>query len=359
MVKNGRQIVATKTFDLKRDADTWHDIQKRQLALGDIVDPKAGKVTLSRALQDWMTAREGTVAGSTFQEEGYTLKRIPTTLGNRPVNTVRPADLDALYATLLRKLARSSVMRFRNTLSSFYSWAQREGMVAANPVLLSKVPKGTGTDARREMYPFNLEELKALHAELKDTIAEDKLAADIVLVLGLTGLRWGELAALRVRDVQMVPYPALKVSRSRPDGQKVRTVTKGGGTRTVPLLDVAAEVVKPLLTGDPNSPLFPSSTGSMRLLSNFKRVTKWSEVSRGRRIHDLRHTAATFWVSQRIDMKTIQTWLGHSTSRLTMDTYAHWMGLDSDAAAILRLNAVVAEAGYAGGTRVTNLRATE
>jgi integrase len=38
--------------------------------------------------------------------------------------------------------------------------------------------------------------------------------ADLALVLGLTGLRWGELMALRCRDVQDVPYPAPRVRQA-------------------------------------------------------------------------------------------------------------------------------------------------
>jgi len=42
-------------------------------------------------------------------------------------------------------------------------------------------------------------------------------------------------------------------------------------------------------------------------------------------IHCLRHHCASQWISQRTDLKRVQTWLGHSTIELTMDRYGHLM----------------------------------
>lgn len=353
-LKVGRRGVASRTFDRKSDAAAWLAAQKRALALGDFVDPRAGRETVGAALQRWRVARNGTVASKTYREEGYALRKIPATLLNRPVGAVRPSDLDSLFSDMVRAgLARSSVSRFRNTVSSFFGWAVRERIIARNPAIDSRVPRGMGTEHRAEVYPFALAELHAVHADISGKI-NDRDAADIVLVLGLTGLRWGELSALRVRDVQMVPYPALRVSRSRPDGHAVRTVTKGGSARTVPLVGDVVAIVGPLAEGRaPEEPLFPNRAGHMRLLSNWKRAVHWDRNGRGRRVHDLRHTAATLWLTSGVDAKTVQNWLGHSTAKLTLDTYGHWLGTDADAAAIARLEAAW---GDAGETRVPNLR---
>lgn len=172
----------------------------------------------------WRVQREGTVASKTYNTEGYALKHLES-LRKRPLATVSAADLNALCASMLKKLSRDTVVRFRQIVSAFYSWAVSEKLVAKNPVLESKVPAGTAQRARKEIFPFTYAELVAVHAVLVANTS--KRLADIMLVLGLTGIRWGELAALRVRDVQELPYPALRVVRSKPDGQPVRNVTKG------------------------------------------------------------------------------------------------------------------------------------
>jgi integrase len=353
-VKFGRRVVASKTFDLKRDADAWHDAQKRALALGDFIDPKAGKVLVRDALTLWTESRKYSVSPTTYTEETGTLKSLPASIVNKPVAAIHAADLDALYAMLVKTLARSTVTRFRNTLSSFFSWAVREGMIAQNPAIPSRVPRGTGTDQKHEIWPFSLTELNALHTDLTEKFGAEH--ADILLVLGHTGLRWGELSALRVRDVQLVPRMAILVSRSHTDGHPVRTTTKSGKVRTVPVVDAIAGIMRVHVSGrQPDDPLFASQTGSLRLLANFKRSVRWDVESRGRRIHDLRHTAATLWLQNGVDLKTAQAWLGHSSAKLTADTYAHWLGSDADTAAVARLNSAFAIAGYAGGTRARKL----
>jgi integrase len=205
--------------------------------------------------------------------------------------------------------------------------------------------KGKGEDEKLEVYPFSLPELAALRAALGTY-------GDIAFVLGLTGLRWGELVALRVRDVQEHPRPAFRVSRSAPDNQPIRTVTKGGGARTVELVAPVWEIVRPLLTDrDPNELLPLSPTGKRMNGANWKRAAKWSTHSHGRRVHDLRHTAATIWLTSGIDVKQVQQWLGHSTATLTIDTYSHWMGSDAAAAGVAKMNALLGDAAQKAESR--------
>ncbi|MER7447070.1 site-specific integrase [Microbacterium sp. NPDC097977] len=348
-VKSGRSVVASKTFRRKGDADTWHDSQKRALSLGEFVDPRAGMESVGSALERWAQARAGTVASKTLDTEKHALKHVPTALRNRPLSAVRATDLEALYTQMMRTLNRSTVIRFRQVISPFFSWAVAQKLIAKNPAIESKVPRGTGQDTKREIFPYTVEELRAVHADLLSHTSREN--ADIALVLGLTGIRWGELAALRVRDVQELPYPALRISRSKPDGQPVRTVTKGGKPRTVPLMgDVATIVLNAIKGKAPDALVFASATGSARSGNNWKRDAHWKANARGRRVHDLRHTAASLWLINRVDIKTVQTWLGHSSAKLTMDLYGHYMGNDADTAAVARMNAVLAQPGDAGGT---------
>lgn len=339
-VKSKGEVVADQTFDRKADAALWEAKQKRALTLGDFVDPRDGKETLSAAIDRWMTSRAGSVASKTLQTEGYALQaHIPPKLGHRPIASIHSADLDALYGNMLRSLARPTVMRFRNTLSSFFGWAERNRLIQKNIVLESRVPRGRGQDHHLEVFPFDLAGLRRVH---QATVTASPSQGDLTLVLGLSGLRWGELVALRVRDLQSLPYPGFRVSRSAPDGQPIRTSTKGGATRTVPLPGELAELVAPLAAGrSPNELLFTSPAGGRLNGPNWKRAVDWSANCEGRRVHDLRHTAATLWLTNGVDPKTVQAWLGHSTATLTLDTYSHWIGTDGDAAAVARIDALL------------------
>lgn len=338
--KVGRSVIASRTFDRKADAEKWHDAQIRAYDLGQFVDPKAGKEKLGSALDRWMVARAGTVAGSTLKADKALLRMVPTSMRNLPLAAATSQQWESLFVTKLQAdMARSSVVRLRAVVSSFYTWAIRQKIVASNPTKEAPVPKGTGVRKPHEVYPFTVDELREVVGDLTGS------QADVALFLGLTGLRWGEMVALRVRDLVQVPRAAVRVSKSAPDGQEERATTKGGGERTVPLTAELVPLVATWAAGKkPSDYLFTSAEGHKLNGPNWRRSTGWSKHNRGRRIHDLRHTAATFWLSNGIDPKTVQTWLGHASMTLTVDTYAHWMGSDADLAAILRIDSLLGDA---------------
>lgn len=152
-----------------------------------------------------------------------------------------------------------------------------------------------------------------------------------------------------MRDVQEIPYAAVRPSRSKSDGAPLRNVTEGGQPCTVPMSDDVAAIVFPLTDGrGPNELVLPNALGTFRAENNWKRDSHRDDVKRGRRVHDLRHTFATLALSNGVDIKTVQNWLGHGTAKLTLDTYGHYMKSDADTAGIARLNSALS--GDAGGT---------
>lgn len=346
-VKSGREVVASRTFDLKRDAEAWEAAQKRALDLGEFIDPRLGKTPLGRVVEGWLDQRQGTVASSTFTADRALLRNVNGTLAHRPISSIREPDIEALLAGLTQRgLSRGSVRRIRATLSSMFAWAIRQRLVKSNPVTAVRVPSGAGTGRRHEVQPFTITELRDV---VEDLSTEDPGQAQIAWVLGLTGLRWGELVALRVQDVSLGSRPAFRVSRSAPDGHEIRNTTKGGTARRVPLTAELVPVVRTWLKGKSGDDLVFTSPEGRRLNgTNWRRSVDWYTHGRGRRVHDLRHTAATFWLSSGADPKTVQAWLGHASMTLTVDLYAHWMGSDASDAAIRRIDALL---GDAGGTR--------
>jgi len=115
----------------------------------------------------------------------------------------------ALIALNRSGLAESSVKRFRASLSSFFAWAVRERLIAANPVTGTRVPKGRAVGA--VIRPFAEDELESFYMS---AAVRDQRLADVLLVAAWTGLRWSELRELRVRDFVRVPMPVLLLSRA-------------------------------------------------------------------------------------------------------------------------------------------------
>lgn len=338
-LKLGRQYVAGKTFDTRRDAAAWEARQRAAMAGG--IDPRAGRTPIRRLLPQWLDERKDTVARKTYVADSALPRLMPTALAVMHVGAVTDREVShALLALTRQGLAESSVRRFRASLSSFFAWAVRERMIATNPVLQTRVPK-VGTPPV-EMHPFSEGQLEELWSAARE---RNERLADILLVAGWTGLRWSELRAVRVRDFVQIPMPLLVVQRAEPEGVEVK-VTKGGRSRRVPLADRVLPIVQDLARGhDGDELLFVTETGHRLHASAVKRTLDWSALSAGRRIHDLRHTAACLWLARGVDPVTVQAWMGH-TSIATTNIYLHHLGTGADQAGLDRLNS----RGNTGGT---------
>ena len=201
------------------------------------------------------------------------------------------------------------------------------------------MPKGKGT--RTEIRPFAEDELESFYAAAG---ARDQRLADVLLIASWTGLRWSELREARVRDFVRVPMPVLLVSRAAPEGVDAK-VTKSGKARRVPVADRILPLVIACADGKgADHLLFTTKTGHQLHASAVKRTVVWSNVAPGRRIHDLRHTAACLWLAKGVDPVTVQAWLGHA-SIATTNIYLHHLGSSADRSNLERLNAK----GCAGG----------
>ena len=330
-LKSGRIYVAGKTFDTRRDAQAW--LTRERAALAGGLDPRAGRTTVRKLLPTWLEERRVTVTAKTYVADSALPRLLPTSVASLHIGAVTDRDVSRVLITLTRQgLAESSVRRFRATLSSFFAWAVRERIIASNPVIGTRVP--TVGNPPVEMHPFGEEELEAFW-EAATTLNER--LADILLVAGWTGLRWSELRALRVRDFVEIPMPLLVVERAEPEGVQVK-VTKSGRGRRVPVADRILPIVQELgQAKSSDSLLFVTQSGHQLHASAVKRTIGWTSLSGGRRIHDLRHTAACLWLARGVDLATVQSWMGHA-SIATTNLYLHHLGTGADQTGLDRLN---------------------
>lgn len=169
--------------------------------------------------------------------------------------------------------------------------------------------------------------------------------ANAVWLAGWTGLRWSELRELRVADFVEVPVPRLVVRRAQPEGIGTKR-PKSNKSRHVPLVDAVLPLVREMTAGKgPDDLLVTTENGARLYATAFKNSTRWAETGRGRRLHDLRHTAACLWLEAGVSPTTVQAWLGHA-DLTTTQRYLHYLGTSADETALHRLN----QWGDAGGT---------
>lgn len=184
------------------------------------------------------------------------------------------------------------------------------------------------------MHPFTEAELAAV---INSASEHSMFYSKIALVLAWTGLRWGEVRALRVGDISWESSPALRVARNQPEGQEEK-VTKSRKPRRVPVAAVVEPIVRAFAAGKRDGDLlFTGPSGGQLWRRSFIRGLDWNKIGRGRRIHDLRHTAACIWLARGVDLSTVQAWLGHA-SVSTTNRYLHYLGTSADRRGLDLLN---------------------
>lgn len=181
------------TFANKRAAKKAASDEETDIRRGDWVDPNGGKILTGTAIEEWWSNRsreKSTLQADRSRVNNYLLPRWE----NAPLGKITVAELNKWVRELRAKgLSDWTVRRIMSLLSQVFDTAMAEGKVKRNPCDSVTVDAPKGND-----YIFYSEdELTSITAEMTPQWAL------VTWVLAWTGLRWGELAGLHVRQVDL------------------------------------------------------------------------------------------------------------------------------------------------------------
>ncbi len=286
-------------------------------------------------LRSWLddTARP-TLRASTYgsYDDILRLHLIPG-LGRIPLAKLAPAEVQSfLNAKLESGLSPRRVQYLHAVLRRALGMAERWGLVSRNVAKLVDPPRVP----RHEIEPLTPEHAR----QLIEAAAEDRLRALWVTALA-TGLRQGELLALRWQDVDLEGRKTLRVRHTlaRVDGKLELLEPKTDRSRrSVSLPEVVDTALRAHRTRQRMERLVAGSrwqdTGHVFATTigtpiEAARVTRSFALALERaglphvRFHDLRHAAATFLLAQGFTLEDVKNLLGHSSIVLTSNTYGH------------------------------------
>jgi len=261
---------------------------------------------------------------------------IKPALGSIRLSKVTAADVQRLVNDARAKgLADDSVRLIHAALRAALGVAKRWGLAHENVASLVE-PISVHRD---EVEPFSEAELGQLLA----VAGQDRLGAYVKVAVAL-GLRPGEARALTWADLDLDgEYPSLRVrnafSRSA-GGEKLGPPKTPRSRRVIALprqsvdalMDHRRRQLKERIHAGPawqaGDFVFAQPDGRPLTESALSRwfagLSAQAGVT-GHRLYDLRHTAATLLLAQGVHSRYLMEVLGHSTIRLTMETYAHVM----------------------------------
>ncbi|SDY51583.1 Site-specific recombinase XerD [Modestobacter sp. DSM 44400] len=307
-----------KRFSRKVDAQHWLDEQTSALVTQTWTAPERGRVTVAAWAEQWSAAQTGLKPSTLYGYRSILRARIVPRWGQYRLADVTHAEIAAWVAGLVSSdLAPSSVRQAHRVFSLLLTLAVRDGRIPRNPAVGVPLPRVRRADPRF----LNRNEVERL-AEAAGEYG------DVVHLLAYTGLRFGEMAALRVRRVDFL-RKRLTVAESATEvgGTVEYGAPKSHQQRTVPIPGVLMAPLSRRCEGKGRDDLvLTSPEGAVLRSGNFRRRV-FDPAARAAGLedlspHDLRHTAASLLVASGANVKAVQRMLGHASAAMTLDVYS-------------------------------------
>ncbi len=323
-------------FTSKKDAQAALNEALTGVQRGTYIAPS--RTTLADFLTVWVEGVQSEVQITAWISYKQMVEQyIVPHLGSKRLVELAPIHIKPWHATLLdhggkngRPLSSRTVQLCHRVLHRAMADAVRWNLISFNPLTGVRAPRANGA----EMTAWTAEQSVAFLT----AVGDERLIALWTLAMH-TGMRRGELAGLRWKDVDL-SGSTLTVAQQRTTAnyEVVAIKPKGKSQRQLQLADSTVDVltehrkrqrlervaVGPAWTDtgyvfvdEFGKPYHPQSIYAM-----FIRACKRADVP-AIRLHDLRHTMATLSLQAGVHPKIVQEQLGHSSINVTLDIYSH------------------------------------
>ncbi|MGV9794444.1 tyrosine-type recombinase/integrase [Gordonia sp. NPDC003422] len=328
--RTGKQ--PSKTFRTKQQALAWEAEQRGRVHrafAGPLVDIRElayevvdGTCSVDAFLEMW--AKEAATAGTRGQREH--LRKNMGDLQFRSMLAVTTAEIvvwrDGLRGErgVGRKsgLAESTIRTMTRQLRAAFEVAIARGYADTNPVA-HLTSKRIRAKAVMPEDVLSVAEIKALVSAWDDPIST------MIQVGATTGLRIGEIAGLRAKNVDLRTGKIHVVEQARGGREWVWGPLKSASAQRIiampPSTIAMITAYRERVERSKNDPLFQTETGAMWNASNAGRVIRLAGATWT--WHDLRHSYASHLFNAGTDVATVSKLLGHSGTSITLETYVH------------------------------------
>jgi integrase len=324
----------TKSFSRKADAQSWLDTEvTAKIATGTYVKPRAGLVTVRSVYDSWSASQGHISAKTAATRRSAWGHRVEPRWGNVAVADIKTAAVRAWVAKMVdHGVGAPTIENAFGILRQVLDAAVEDSRIARNPCEGVKLPKRKHADRGYLSH--------AQVAALADSVERQ---GEVVRILAYSGLRWGEMAALRVQDFDMLRR-RVNISRSVTESGGLQWSTpKTHERRSVPFPAVLADELAALMVGKARDALvFTDQRGGVLRNSNWRARVFQPAVEKCQQTdnnfpsitpHDLRHSAASLAISAGANVKAVQRMLGHARASMTLDVYADLFDEDLDGVA--------------------------
>lgn len=308
------------------------------LAILDVIDDTKPTISLGAWMTEHVDGLTGIQEGTRRKYRGFVARDYPELI-DLPVDAVSEAAVGRWVTRMEEDGASGKTIQGKHAfLSGAMNAAMRKGLVNRNPCEGRRLPR----TLRREMVFLSRDDFELVHGR----IAQERWA-DLALWLVLTGMRFGEATALTAGDVDLDKATCRITKAWKHTGQSQRAIgppKSARSVRTISLPPKAVEVIRRRIA-DPTviDCLFSNSAGTAATTQEFHNRA-WVGARkvlapRVPRVHDLRHTCASWLIGEGVPLFVVSRHLGHEDITTTANVYGHLdrSSFDDAAAALARV----------------------
>jgi integrase len=322
---DGIERTAPNTFATEREAGKWLTVVESEIIKGEWVAPEAGEIALGDYGERWIAERKLASRTRELYEDLFRINIRPY-LGTLALAAIKPSTIRAWRKRLLDdgRPEPQTVKAYALLRAILNTAVNEDEILSKNPCRI----KGYDTYHTPERPTATVAQVHALAAAMPARFSA------LIIVAAFSGLRWGELAALRRCDVDLdagtVRVPRkLAALRNR---MEVGPPKSDAGVRVVALPAVAVTALRGHLAThvkqDPEALIFTGDKGGLLRTGNFRRTVRWAAavkeagIPAGFHFHDLRHTGNTLAAAAGASTRELMHRMGHSSMRAAL-IYQH------------------------------------
>ena len=293
-------------------------------------------MTLAQWIDKWLDEhKSGIIRPSTFASyKRYSDSYIKPRLGHRKLTQITSREIQEMYNSLKHEgrintteemgteLANSTVRSIHMLLHEALDGAVREGLIPRNPTDGTTIPRLVKTE-KTVLLESQIE-------KFMKTIENDEVWHDLFFMELMTGLRRGEICALKWNDIDeknRILHVRKTIRYAKKQLIVGETKTNEGNRKIV----LPASVMDMLMKRKEKSIsewIFPKSLNPTMPIDPASAYRRLKEILKeadlpDMRFHDLRHTFATHAATSGIDPRTLAGILGHTKPSFTLDAYTH------------------------------------
>src|SRR5262245_22661241 len=319
---DGLLRAAPQVFLSRTEAEQWLTVVESDLLRGTWIDPEAGRVLLAGYAEQWINERPGLAPKTSVLYGGLLRLHIKPKLDGVSVADLTPAGVRTWRKELLDGGAGTvTVAKAHRLPKAVRNTAVDAELIRRNPCRI----KGAGTERSPERPTVTIEQVYAIAGDVRPWFKA------LVLLAAFTGLRWGELIALRRRHLDLDGDGVVKVrgSVAEVDGKFIEGPTKSeAGRRDVAIPEVIVPELRAHLDdhaqAGADGRVFVGPTGAIPRRTNFQATWRKAVEAAGvpgLHFHDLRHTG-NMLAAESASLRELMARMGHSSTRAAL-IYQH------------------------------------